>query len=72
MLQKVRIAIGICYDAKWKHFYDNIKDEEIVLIAFPHGCPADPKKPDEEIAANDFFAENMRTFSAFLLYTLTA
>lgn len=51
------IAIGICYDAKRKHLYDNIKDEEIVLMAFPHGCPADPQKPEEEIAANDFFCE---------------
>lgn len=51
------IGIAICYDAKRKHFYENIKDEELSMILFPHGCPADPKKPIEEQRANDFFCE---------------
>lgn len=50
-----KVAIGICYDSRRKHFYDNIRDEKISLILFPHGAPADPKKPDEEIATNDYF-----------------
>ena len=49
------VAVGICYDAKRKHLYDNIKNEEIALIVFPHGCPADPKRADEEIASNNLF-----------------
>ncbi len=49
------IGVAICYDAKRKHFYDNVKDEELSLILFPHGCPADPKKPEAEQNANDFF-----------------
>lgn len=49
------VAVAICYDAKRKHFYDNIKDKDISLIVFPHGSPADPKKGDRECAINDFF-----------------
>ena len=49
------VTVAICYDAKRKHFYKNIKDESISLILFPHGCPADPKKQDEEIKNNDYF-----------------
>lgn len=51
------IGVAICYDAKRKHFYDNVKDETLSLILFPHGCPADPKKPAKEQHANDFFCE---------------
>ena len=50
-----KVGIGICYDSRRKHFYDNVKDEELSLILFPHGCPADPKKPDEEVSVNDYF-----------------
>ena len=46
-------AVGICFDSRRKHFYDNIKDKEISLILFPHGCPADPKKPEKEHSEND-------------------
>lgn len=49
------IAVGICYDAKRRHLYENIQDEEVSLIVFPHGCPADPERAEEEIAGNDFF-----------------
>lgn len=51
------IAVAICYDARRKHFYDNIKDQEISLILFPHGSPADPNKPEEEIKTNDYFCQ---------------
>lgn len=49
------VAVAICYDAKRKHFYNKVKDESICLILFPHGCPAAPQKPDEEIKTNDYF-----------------
>lgn len=48
------VAVAICYDSRRKHFYENIKDEKISLIVFPHGSPADPKKGSEEIAANNY------------------
>lgn len=48
------VAVGICYDARRKHLYDAIKDEEIALILFPHGSPSDPKKVTEERAVNDY------------------
>ena len=47
------VGVGICFDSRRKHFYDNVKDKELSLILFPHGCPADPKKPDKERAEND-------------------
>lgn len=49
------IAVGICYDSRRKHLYDAIKNEEISLILFPHGSPADPKKSDDEKCVNDTF-----------------
>lgn len=49
------IGVAICYDAKRKHFYENVKEEELAMILFPHGCPADPKKPKAEQRTNDFF-----------------
>lgn len=51
------VAVGICYDAKRKKLYDHIKDEKLSLIVFPHGAPADPKKPEAEMAANAMFCE---------------
>ena len=50
-----KVGVGICYDSRRRRFYENVKDEAISLILFPHGAPADPKKPNEEIAANDYF-----------------
>ena len=47
------VAVGICFDSRRRHFYDNIKDREISLILFPHGCPADPTKPEKEHSEND-------------------
>jgi len=49
------VGVAICYDAKRKHFYNNVKDRELSLILFPHGCPADPGRPDEEEKTNDYF-----------------
>lgn len=49
------IGVAICYDAKRKHFYENVKDKELAMILFPHGCPADPRKPAAEQRTNDFF-----------------
>lgn len=40
----IYIGVAICYDAKRKHFYNNIHDEKLSMILFPHGCPADPTK----------------------------
>ena len=48
-----KVAVGICYDSRRKHFYDNVKDEELSLILFPHGAPADPKAPEKEQREND-------------------
>ena len=50
-----KVGVGICYDSRRKHFYDNVKDEALSLILFPHGAPADPKKTHEETAANNHF-----------------
>lgn len=49
------VAVAICYDSRRKHFYDNIKNEKISLIIFPHGSPSNPKKITEEINSNDYF-----------------
>ncbi len=47
------IAVAICYDSRRRHFYENIRNEELCLILFPHGSPADPRKIKQEIAVND-------------------
>ncbi len=49
------VAVAICYDSRRKHFYENIKDEKISLIVFPHGSPANPEKDAQEVATNDHF-----------------
>ena len=48
-----KVGVAICYDSRRKHFYDNVKDEELSLILFPHGAPADPKFPEKEHKEND-------------------
>ena len=48
-----RVGVAICYDSRRKHFYENVKNEALSLILFPHGAPADPKKPEREQAEND-------------------
>ena len=48
-----KVGVAICFDSRRKHFYENVKDEELSLILFPHGAPADPTKPETEQAEND-------------------
>lgn len=48
-----KVGVGICFDSRRKHFYANVRDEELSLILFPHGAPADPKKPETEHKEND-------------------
>ncbi len=48
------IAVALCYDAWRRHFYENIEDEPVALIVFPHGSSADPRKGAQEEAANDY------------------
>ena len=48
-----KVGVAICFDSRRKHFYENVKDEELSLILFPHGAPADPTKPETERAEND-------------------
>ena len=47
------VGVAICYDSRRKHFYDNVKDLALTMILFPHGAPADPKKPKKERQEND-------------------
>lgn len=51
------IAVAICYDSRRKHFYNNIKDEMISLILFPHGSPSDPNKASKEQAVIDTYCK---------------
>ncbi len=48
-----KVGVGICYDSRRKHFYENVKNEELSLILFPHGAPADPKMTDKQQQEND-------------------
>ena len=48
-----KVGVAICFDSRRRHFYENVKDEELSLILFPHGAPADPKKPETEHKEND-------------------
>ena len=48
-----KAGVAICFDSLRKHFYENVKTEELSLILFPHGAPADPTKPETERAEND-------------------
>lgn len=43
-----KVGVAICYDSRRRHFYENIKDEELALILFPHGAPADPQRSVRE------------------------
>lgn len=49
------VAIGICYDSRRRHFYENVKDHKISLILFPHGSPNNPDNEKVERKTNDFF-----------------
>ncbi|HHT25612.1 MAG TPA: carbon-nitrogen hydrolase family protein [Clostridiaceae bacterium] len=48
-----KVGVGICFDSRRRHFYKNVKNEKLSLILFPHGSPADPKKPEKERQEND-------------------
>ncbi len=48
-----KIGVAICYDSRRRHFYENVKEEELSMILFPHGAPADPKQPEKEHREND-------------------
>ncbi len=64
------IAVAICYDARRKHFYDNIKDEAVSLILFPHGSPGNPEVPEGERRTTDFFCTEYRdAFGVPVVYT---
>lgn len=48
-----KVGVGICYDSRRKHFYENVKDEELSLILFPHGSPVAPGQYEKEQNEND-------------------
>jgi Predicted amidohydrolase len=48
-----KVGVAICYDSRRRRFYENVKDQELSMILFPHGAPADPKKPEKEHREND-------------------
>ena len=48
-----KVGVAICYDSRRRHFYENVKGEELSQILFPHGAPADPKQPEKEHLEND-------------------
>lgn len=49
--------------------YEIVKNQELSLILFPHGCPADPNKANEEIKNNAFFCETyMNAFHIPVIY----
>lgn len=48
-----KVGVGICYDSRRRHFYENVKNQELSLILFPHGLPAVPKTPEKEQMEND-------------------
>ncbi len=63
------VGVAICYDARRKHFYENIKDKTISLIVFPHGSPADPKKEEEEKRTNDYLCNTyVQAFGVPVIY----
>lgn len=63
------VGVGICYDARRKHFYDNIKDRRIALILFPHGSPNNPNDEMSERKTNDHFCSAYeRAFEVPVVY----
>lgn len=63
------VAIGICYDARRKHFYENIKNQTISLILFPHGSPSDPMKIIEEKKVIDYICNQyLNAFDVPVVY----
>jgi predicted amidohydrolase len=63
------VAVAICYDAHRKHVYENIKDQSISLILFPHGSPSDPGKVDLEAQNTDDFCHRyLQAFDVPVVY----
>lgn len=63
------VAIGICYDSKRKHFYENIKHEKLSLIVFPHGSSDSSKKKLEEQQDNDYLCNTyLKAFGVPVVY----
>lgn len=63
------IAIGICYDSRRKHFYENIKHEKLSLIVFPHGSSASSKKKLEEQQDNGYICNTyLKAFGVPVVY----
>lgn len=63
------VGVGICYDARRKHFYESIKDHKISLILFPHGSPNNPDDEESEKKTNDFFCNAyQRAFDVPVVY----
>lgn len=63
------VAIAICYDAWRKHFYEEVENQALALIVFPHGRSFNPKKKLEEKKANDYLANQyVRCFDVPVIY----
>ena len=63
------VGVAICYDSRRRGFYDRVKDKELSLILFPHGCPADPSKIREEQEENDIRCQKyVRAFGVPVVY----
>ncbi|MFA5628847.1 MAG: carbon-nitrogen hydrolase family protein [Dehalococcoidales bacterium] len=63
------VAVAICYDARRRNFYENIKDKKIAMIVFPHGSPANPQKDTEERMTNDYLCNTyVNTFGTPVIY----
>ena len=50
-----RVGVAICYDSRRRHFYENVKNESLSMILFPHGAPSDPKKLKKEQGENELW-----------------
>lgn len=58
-----KVGVAICVDSRRRGFYDDVMDEELSLILFPHGAPANPDAPVREREGN--FARCMAYVDAF-------
>lgn len=64
-----KVGVGICYDARRRHFYESIKEESLSLILFPHGSPSDPKKKEKELKTNNHFCNAyLKAFEVPVVY----
>jgi len=58
-----KVGVAICVDSRRRHFYENVRGEELSLILFPHGASANPNTPVRE--REDNFARCMAYVDAF-------